>query len=481
MGQSASSAINSSVLGDTQDACEAEHDDNEEGGRGEEEEEDRLLQSAAFVATGGTSPSLRHEDTDGSPSPPPSFLSSEGTQLPPNAQPPLRLAPGESLTPLIPGSAPLAKSQAQPGHAPVGEGEGLEGGGGMAPLRDTLRGTVRQARTDRTCGSTKEGCEGSEGRNSTTARDNSREKPGRPVYLDSPRCGSSGSDFPNRPTDRSEARVKEASPPASTLDGSGPQKCTRGTQQLEGNTAELAALRATASEARPAQATVDAGCSTSARTVPGEEKGVSKNEPAGLGVELIDSVDGGQGVAGQTRVSSSMWSDLDGLDSDDSDNRDGSISAALQASGQSQDNKQGTGGSKEAALAKHSDHSQDGNVREVDVGGNNTTAPPGVKGMREGGAGDLSLGNTEIPLGGNLAQVSQANAAPDRHMTASSGQADVSIGDAMSQNLGGTPVAALSGTSAVVARGGVFSLFGGEGGFENDDLLDAALDDSDQE
>ena len=492
MGQRASSAINSNVLGDTQDTCRGEDGDNEEGGREkeeEEEEEDRVLQSAAFAATGDTSPSLgdtcpslRYENTDGAPSPPPSFVSPEGTQPHPNAQPPPCSAPGKLLTPLFPGSAPLAKSQSLSGHAPVGEEKGLEGGGGTAPLRDTSRGTIRQARTDRTCGSTREGCEGAEGKASTTARDNSCEKPGRPVSLDSPRCGSSGSDFPNRPADRNEAWVslQEASPPMSTLDGSGPPKRTPSTQQPEGNIAESATLRGTASEARPAQATVDAGSPTSARTLPGEEKGGSKNKPAGLGVALMESVDGREGVAGQTRVSSSMWSDLDGLDSDDSDERGSSVNAALEASGQPQDDEQGTGGSREAALAKHSDRSQDNNVRETDVGGRDTIAPPGVEGKRGAFAGDLSLGNTEIQVGGNLAQMPQANAAPDQHMATSSGQAGVSMGDALSQNLGGTPVAALSGTSAVAARGGVFSFLGGEGGFEDDDLLDAALDDSDQ-
>lgn len=483
MGQNDSRAINSSVLGDSQDACRGKYNDNEDGDGEEEEEEDRLLQSAAFAGADGTAPSARHEDTDGAPSPPLSFLSPEGTQPFSNAQPPLRPAPDRSLASPFPESTPLAKSQSQPFHTPVGEGEGLEGEGRTASLRDTSRGEIRQPRADRTCGSTPEGCEGGEGRNPTTSRDNSREKARRPFYLDSPRGGSSGSAFLDRPAGRSEVRgnSQEASPPVSTLDGSVPEKRSRDAQQQGGATAESATTQATAPATRPAQAALDTDCAATARTLPGKEKGDSSNEPAGLGLEPIESVDGRKGVAGETRVSSSMWSDLDGLDSDDSDERDSSTGDVLQESGQPQDDEQLTDGGRGTAMGKHSGRSQDSDARHTNVGGRDTTAPSGVEGERGPLAGDVSLSNTAMPTGGDLTRRPQSNAAPDRHMTTSSGQADVSTGDALSQNMGGTQVAALSGSSTVAGRGGVFSLLEGEGSFQNDDLLDAALDDSGEE
>ena len=276
----------------------------------------------------------------------------------------------------------------------------------------------------------------------------------------------------------------------STLDRSGPQKRTRGTQQQEENTAEPATSLPTAPETHSAQAAVDAGCAATARTIAGEEKGGSKNEPSGLGVTPIESVDGQKGDAGQTRVSRSMWSDLDDLDSDDSDEpsssllpgHGSSIGDALRASGHPRDDGQGTDASTETSLAKKSGCSLDSTLREIGVGGRGKTASSGVEGERGALAGGIRvLSSTAIPTGGNITRIPQSSAAPDRRMTASSGQADVSTGGALSQNLGGTPVTALSGASTVGGRGGVFSLLGRGGGFENDDLLDAALDDSDQE
>ncbi|CAM9098525.1 unnamed protein product, partial [Laminaria digitata] len=320
---------------------------------------------------------------------------------------------------------------------------------------------------------------------------NSWEKTGRPVYPNCPEFGSSGSAFLDRPVDRSESRVNllESPPPASTLDSARPQNRARGTGQREGSAAESAEFLATALGTRLSQAadiaepivTVDAGPSATARTILGEEEGGSKDEPAGLGVERID---GREGVAGQARVSSSMWSDLDDLDSDDSDEesstllpgRDSSIGGAIMASGQPQhDAPQGSDGGSEAVLAKQASRSQDSDLRETGVGGRGTTAPSRVERDRETLVGDVrsSNSNTAIPMAGSLARMPPSNAAPGRHTTASSGQAlsgqaDVSTGEALSQNLGGTPVAALSGASTVAARRGVFSLLGGEGGFEND-------------
>eukprot|EP00904_Undaria_pinnatifida_P000391 jgi/Undpi1/10352/HiC_scaffold_29.g12802.m1 len=527
-----------SVLGDSQASGRGGYDDDdggekeeeeEEGGRGEagkeeEGEEEReekeegekegagRLPQSAIAATDSATPSFRTEDADGVLSSPP-YFSCPG-RASPNAQPPLSLSPNGFLTPILSGSTPIGSSQFPLAQVPVDEREGFQGVGGTLPLPETSCKTIPgDARVDKACDSTvKDG----EKRNPTTAGATGRETARRTVYLDSPGCGVlGGSAVLGKPADRNEARgiLLEAPPPVSTAHGSGPDSRIRDKkQQREGNAVESATFRDSAPETHLSRtadiaesiAEMDSARAAATSTIP-SEGGCSKGEAAGVGVEPAVSADEGRGVAGQTRVSSSMWSDLDGLDSDYSDEttsallpgRGSSVIDCRQAGDQLQNrNEQEAGGSRETVPAKHSGRPRDSsNLRETAVDGRDATTPPGERrtlvgddattppGERRTLVGDASLSDKAIPTGGNRETFTPSNAEPDQPMTLSPGGLELSAReDILSPNLGGTPVeASPSGASHAPERGGIFSMLGSEGGFENDDMLDAALDDSDQE